>query len=356
MAAGWASRRRCCGERSSSRKAPRSSPGPWAAPCPWNSEPGTLGFTFCQVPVVYRLVDGEARVEVARRDGAARVFEGAFLDAATSREVFERRGTVARIEVAVPAAALVASLGLSVPARVPVPAPRPPADPPRRVGRFTRRMRRRLDPIRWRRRPPTRRRRRARERPDGPRSGRRFDAPPTLLARMTLREKIGQMTQAEKNSVTPDEVRRHALGSVISGGGGNPEPNTPAAWRDMVLGLPARGGGEPASASRCSTASTPSTATTTWSARRSSPTTSASAPSATPTSCAASAAPPRSSWSRPACAGTSPRPSACPSTCAGAAPTRATGRTPSWSAASRPPTSRACAATAGTPRTPCCRR
>jgi beta-glucosidase len=58
-----------------------------------------------------------------------------------------------------------------------------------------------------------------------------------LLARMTLREKIGQMTQPEKNSVTPDEVRRHALGSVLSGGGGNPEPNTPAAWRDMVLGF-----------------------------------------------------------------------------------------------------------------------
>jgi beta-glucosidase len=58
-----------------------------------------------------------------------------------------------------------------------------------------------------------------------------------LLARMTLREKIGQMTQAEKNSVTPDEVRRHGLGSVLSGGGGNPEPNTPAAWREMVLGF-----------------------------------------------------------------------------------------------------------------------
>ncbi len=58
-----------------------------------------------------------------------------------------------------------------------------------------------------------------------------------LLARMTLREKIGQMTQAEKNSVTPDEVRRYGLGSVLSGGGGNADPNTPAAWRAMVLGF-----------------------------------------------------------------------------------------------------------------------
>lgn len=59
----------------------------------------------------------------------------------------------------------------------------------------------------------------------------------SLLARMTLREKIGQMTQVEKNSITPDDVRRHAIGSVLSGGGGNPEPNTPATWREMVLGF-----------------------------------------------------------------------------------------------------------------------
>jgi len=70
--------------------------------------PGTLAFTFCQVPVVYRLGDGDARVEVSGRDGSARVFDGAFLDADVSREVFERRGTVARIDVTVPAAALAA--------------------------------------------------------------------------------------------------------------------------------------------------------------------------------------------------------------------------------------------------------
>jgi beta-glucosidase len=73
--------------------------------------------------------------------------------------------------------------------------------------------------------------------PEAASAGARADARAAdLLERMTLREKIGQMTQAEKNSVTPDEVRRHGLGSVISGGGGNPEPNTPAAWRAMVLG------------------------------------------------------------------------------------------------------------------------
>ena len=69
-------------------------------------EPGTLAFTFCQVPVVYRLADGEASLTVVRRDGQERRFDGATLDAATSRKVFERTGDVVRIEVAVPAAVL----------------------------------------------------------------------------------------------------------------------------------------------------------------------------------------------------------------------------------------------------------
>lgn len=55
-----------------------------------------------------------------------------------------------------------------------------------------------------------------------------------LLAEMTLAEKIGQMTQVEKNSLTPQDVADYAIGSVLSGGGGNPTPNTPAAWAAMV--------------------------------------------------------------------------------------------------------------------------
>jgi len=58
-----------------------------------------------------------------------------------------------------------------------------------------------------------------------------------LLARMTLDEKIGQMTQPEKNSVKPGDVARLGLGSVLSGGGGNPDPNTPESWRNMVSGF-----------------------------------------------------------------------------------------------------------------------
>ncbi len=55
-----------------------------------------------------------------------------------------------------------------------------------------------------------------------------------LLARMTLAEKIGQMTQVEKNSISPEAVREYAIGSVLSGGGGSPTPNTPEAWAKMV--------------------------------------------------------------------------------------------------------------------------
>jgi len=55
-----------------------------------------------------------------------------------------------------------------------------------------------------------------------------------LLSRMTLEEKIGQMTQVEKNSLPPGAVRQHFIGSVLSGGGGYPVNNSPTGWADMV--------------------------------------------------------------------------------------------------------------------------
>ena len=55
-----------------------------------------------------------------------------------------------------------------------------------------------------------------------------------LLDEMTLAEKVGQMTQVEKYSITSDEVAEHAIGSVLSGGGGNPSPNTPEKCTQMV--------------------------------------------------------------------------------------------------------------------------
>lgn len=55
-----------------------------------------------------------------------------------------------------------------------------------------------------------------------------------LLNRMTLHEKIGQMTQVEKNSITPEEAKTHFIGSILSGGGGSPEQNNVNEWRKMV--------------------------------------------------------------------------------------------------------------------------
>lgn len=55
-----------------------------------------------------------------------------------------------------------------------------------------------------------------------------------LLAEMTLDEKIGQMTQIEKNSIDAANSAAYNLGSILSGGGGYPDPNTPQAWYDMV--------------------------------------------------------------------------------------------------------------------------
>lgn len=55
-----------------------------------------------------------------------------------------------------------------------------------------------------------------------------------LLARMTLDEKIGQMTQVELGSIQPDSVTTYFIGSVLSGGDGNPKDNTAQAWQAMV--------------------------------------------------------------------------------------------------------------------------
>jgi beta-glucosidase len=55
-----------------------------------------------------------------------------------------------------------------------------------------------------------------------------------LLSQMTLDEKIGQMTQIEKNAIDATNAAAFNLGSILSGGGGFPSPNTPQAWYDMV--------------------------------------------------------------------------------------------------------------------------
>ncbi len=56
----------------------------------------------------------------------------------------------------------------------------------------------------------------------------------SLLALMTLEEKVGQMTQAERSKVKVNgHIAKYALGSLLSGGGSAPYPNTPENWCDM---------------------------------------------------------------------------------------------------------------------------
>src|SRR4051794_13902963 len=57
-----------------------------------------------------------------------------------------------------------------------------------------------------------------------------------LLSRMTLEEKVGQMTQTERAQVFDDAspITKFGLGSILSGGGSTPTSNTPKAWADMI--------------------------------------------------------------------------------------------------------------------------
>lgn len=58
-----------------------------------------------------------------------------------------------------------------------------------------------------------------------------------LLSRMTLEEKIGQMTQVAREYIKdPADIARYGFGSILSGGGGSPKINTPEEWADMIDG------------------------------------------------------------------------------------------------------------------------
>ncbi|KAG6484575.1 hypothetical protein ZIOFF_053095 [Zingiber officinale] len=61
-----------------------------------------------------------------------------------------------------------------------------------------------------------------------------------LLGRMTLAEKIGQMSQIERENATanPGALKTYFIGSVLSGGGSVPSPQASAeTWVDMVNGI-----------------------------------------------------------------------------------------------------------------------
>ena len=55
-----------------------------------------------------------------------------------------------------------------------------------------------------------------------------------LLSRMTLQDKIGQMTLVERNSIVLEDITTYGIGALLSGGGGYPTPNDAATWLAMV--------------------------------------------------------------------------------------------------------------------------
>ncbi len=55
-----------------------------------------------------------------------------------------------------------------------------------------------------------------------------------MLSQMTLEQKVGQMVQAEIQSVTPSDVRDYHLGSVLNGGGSYPNRSKTATVADWV--------------------------------------------------------------------------------------------------------------------------
>jgi beta-glucosidase len=56
-----------------------------------------------------------------------------------------------------------------------------------------------------------------------------------LLGRMTLDEKIGQMTQIDRNALaSPGDITEFFLGSILNGGESLPVPNQPVVWADSI--------------------------------------------------------------------------------------------------------------------------
>jgi len=77
----------------------------------------------------------------------------------------------------------------------------------------------------------------------------RIDA---LMAAMTLEEKVGQVVQGDIASITPDDVRKYRLGSILAGGGSDPGGKYNAPPKDWLAladafweaSMDTRGGGK----------------------------------------------------------------------------------------------------------------
>ena len=64
-----------------------------------------------------------------------------------------------------------------------------------------------------------------------------FDSPArALVARMTLAEKIGQITQVDQSFLTDtSDIERYFIGSILNGGSSDPSTgNSLQSWREMI--------------------------------------------------------------------------------------------------------------------------
>src|SRR5256714_6010985 len=56
----------------------------------------------------------------------------------------------------------------------------------------------------------------------------------SIVAGMTLEQKVGQITQADIRSITPDDVHRYYIGSILNGGGAWPAMNMHSSVDDWL--------------------------------------------------------------------------------------------------------------------------
>jgi hypothetical protein len=63
---------------------------------------GSLAFTFCQVPVIYEITSGGPWIRITASDGTSSTIDSDSLDVDQSRSIFDRLGTITRIDAGIP--------------------------------------------------------------------------------------------------------------------------------------------------------------------------------------------------------------------------------------------------------------
>ena len=61
---------------------------------------GSLCFTYCQIPIIYKLSEKEG-LKVSFHQGPALEFSDLYIDSETSKKVFERTGEISQIVVSI---------------------------------------------------------------------------------------------------------------------------------------------------------------------------------------------------------------------------------------------------------------